>query len=82
MMDMPGMMGAMGWWMLLWGAIGIAALTLVIIVAVRMVRGGSSSRELRESPAEEELRHRYAAGEFGHDEFLERRAILRHEDDR
>lgn len=80
-MDMPGMMGAMGWWMLLWGAIGVAVLTIVVVVAVRMVRGGSGSDQLTASPAEEELRRRYAAGEFGHDEFLERQAILRRQDE-
>lgn len=74
---MMDMMGAMGWWMLLWGMLGVALIVLVVIVVVRLVRDGAGRRELEAGPSEEVLRQRYAAGEITHDEYLERLNILR-----
>lgn len=80
MMDMFDMMGLMGWWMLLWGALGLALLTLVVAVLVRLVRGGSpGDRQLPAGQAEEQLRQRYAAGEIGHDEYVSALNILRNQ---
>lgn len=80
MMDMYDMMAGMGWWMLLWGALGLALLTLVVVATVRLVRGRSSGElQLPASPAEQELRQRYAAGEIGPDEYAERLHILRNQ---
>lgn len=76
---MSGMMDMMGAWMWLWGAVAVAVLVLIVVVVLRLVGGGSASRELPGSAAEQELRRRYAAGELDHDEFLERHAILRRE---
>lgn len=78
---MGGMMEAMGAWMLLWGAVGVALLALLAVVTVRLIRRRADRRELAGGAAEQELRSRYAAGEIGHDEFLERSALLRREDE-
>lgn len=80
MMDMFDLMGSMGWWMLLWAALGLALLTLVVVVVVRLVRSGSSGdRQQPAGRAEEQLRQRYAAGEIGHDEYVSALNILRNQ---
>lgn len=76
---MSGMMDMMGAWMWLWGAVAVAVIVFIVVVVARLASGGSGSRELPGSAAEQELRRRYAAGELDHDEFLERSAILRRE---
>lgn len=76
MLDMD-MMGAMGWWILLVGAVGLAWLTLAVVVIVRLVRGAPGERQIPAGHAEEQLRQRYAAGEIDHDEYVERVTILR-----
>lgn len=78
---MSPMMDMMGVWMWLWGAVAVAVIVLIVVAVVRLAGRGSVSRELPGSAAEEELRRRYAAGELDHDEFLERQAILRREEE-
>lgn len=80
---MSGMMDMMGVWMMVMGAVAVAviALIVVVVVVVRLVGRGSGSRELPASAAQQELRRRYAAGELDHDEYLERSAILRREEE-
>lgn len=78
---MSGMMDMMGAWMWLWGAVAVAVIVLIVVVVVRQIGGGLGSRELPGSAAEQELRRRYAAGELDHDEFLERQAILRRDEE-
>jgi uncharacterized membrane protein len=79
-MDMGDMMAGMGWWMLLWGALALALLTLAVVATLRTVRGRSADRQqLPAGSAEQELQQRYAAGEFSHDEYLERLHILRNQ---
>jgi uncharacterized membrane protein len=79
-MDMFDMMAGMGWWMLLWGALAVAVLTLVVVGIVRLVRGRSPEQaQLPGAVAEHELQQRYAAGEIDHDEYLERLHILRNQ---
>lgn len=68
-MDMPGMM-AMGWWMLLWGAIGIALLLLIVVGIVRLARSDSRPREIDPPPPEDGLYRRYARGEISAEDYL------------
>lgn len=70
------MMDMMGWWMVLWGLIGLAVLTLVtlgIIWLVRTLTGPNTTGD----PAEQELRRRYAAGEIDDEEYRLRLTDLR-----
>lgn len=79
-MDMGDMMAGMGWWMLVWGALALALLTLAVVATVRLVRGRSPERQqLATGSAERKLQQRYAAGELSHDEYLERLHILRNQ---
>lgn len=79
-MDMGDMMAGMGWWILLWGALVLALLTVAVVATVRLVRGRSTERpQLPVGSAERELQQRYAAGELSHDEYLERLHILRNQ---
>ncbi|MGH3432589.1 MAG: SHOCT domain-containing protein [Thermocrispum sp.] len=79
-MDMGDMMAGMGWWMVLWGALALALLTLAVVAAVRLLRGRpSEQRQLPDGSAERELQQRYAAGELSHDQYLERLHILRNQ---
>lgn len=77
---MGDMMAEMGWWMLLWGALAVAVVTVLVVVTVRLVRGRpQDQRALPGNSAERELQQRYAAGELSHDEYLERLHILRNQ---
>ncbi|SFQ69592.1 putative membrane protein [Amycolatopsis arida] len=69
---MDGMMG-MGWWMLLWGLVGLAVLTLAVLGIVWLVRSLTNRPAAPlEDPARAELRRRYAAGQLDRDEYLRR----------
>lgn len=68
-MDMPGMM-AMGWWMLLAGAIGIALLTLIVVVIVRLARSDARPGKIGPPPPEDELYQRYARGEISAEDYI------------
>ena len=70
---MNGMMG-MGWWMVLWGLLGLAVLVLVVLTIVRLVRSDSNRSGTRagEDPAQLELRRRYAEGQIDQEEYLRR----------
>lgn len=79
-MDLGEMMAGMGWWMLLWGALALALLTLAVVATVRLVRGRSLDQaQLPDGQAARELQQRYAAGEMSHDDYLERLHILRNQ---
>lgn len=71
------MMGAMGVWMLLWGAVGISLLMLMVVVIVRLARPGVGSQQVTGPTAEEVLYRRYAAGELSGDDYLELATKLR-----
>lgn len=74
---MDGMMG-MGWWMALWGLIGLALLVLVVLGAVWLARAvASRSAEPQQDRAEQEVRQLYAAGHIDRDEYLRRIEDLR-----
>jgi putative membrane protein len=75
---MDGMMG-MGWWMVLWGLVGLAVLVLVVLAIVRLIRSDSSRAGIPagEDPAQVELRRRYAAGQIDQEEYLRRLDDLR-----
>lgn len=65
------MTGWMSGWMPLWAVLALALVVLSVVAAVRLVRQpprGSSSRDV--------LDRRYAAGEIGREEFLQRREDL------
>lgn len=70
-------MGGMIVWMLLWGLIGLALLTLIITSIVWLINHMSTSPTPRTDPAEEELRRRYAAGDLDDEEYHRRRDELR-----
>jgi len=76
-MEMPGMMGAMGLWMLLWSVVGVALLTVLVVVLVRHTRPGETAQQLSATAAEEALYRRYAAGDISGDDYLEQSARLR-----
>jgi putative membrane protein len=67
-------MGSMGWWMVVWWAVGIAVLVLV----VRLVAGSLGGPAARgdESP-EQILKRRYARGEIEREEYQRRLDDLR-----
>ncbi|UUV35898.1 hypothetical protein NQK81_21470 [Amycolatopsis roodepoortensis] len=74
------MMNGMGWWMALWGLIGLAVLALAALGIIRLVRslsGPGRSTAEGEDSAELELRRRYAAGEISGEEYHERLTGLR-----
>lgn len=74
---MDGMSG-MGWWMLLWGLIGLAILVIVVLGIVWLVRSLSApGHRTADDQAEQELRSRYAAGEIDSEEYRQRLADLR-----
>jgi putative membrane protein len=75
---MDGTMG-MGWWMLLWGLVGLAVLILVVLSIVRLVHSGNNrpSAPAGEDPAQLELRQRYATGQIDQEEYLQRLDDLR-----
>ncbi|MGH3431282.1 MAG: hypothetical protein ACRDQB_00440 [Thermocrispum sp.] len=68
-MEMSGMTGLMGGWMLLWGAVGIALLTLIVVVTIHSVRNGSGSSQVAGPRVEDELYSRYSAGLISGDEY-------------
>lgn len=68
-MDMPGMM-AMGWWMLLAGAIGIALLTLIVVVIVRLTRSDARPGKIDPPPPDDGLYQRYARGEISAEDHI------------
>ncbi|MFD6795532.1 MULTISPECIES: SHOCT domain-containing protein [Prauserella salsuginis group] len=74
---MDGMMG-MGWWMALWGIVGLAVLVLVVLGAVWLARNLGDGRDRsRVDGAEQEVRQLYAAGQIDRDEYLRRLDDLR-----
>jgi putative membrane protein len=74
---MDGMMG-MGWWMALWGLLGLALLVLAVLGAIWLARTLTSKpAEPQEDRAEQEVRQLYAAGRIDRDEYLRRLDDLR-----
>lgn len=75
-----GMMGGMGWWMALWGLLGLALLILAVVGAVWLVRNMSGSkRSSGPGPGEsaaDALERRYARGEIDREEFVRAREDL------
>ena len=67
-------MGSMGWWMVLWWAVGI----VVLVLLVRLVggAGGGFSPRSDETP-EQILKRRYAKSEIERDEYQRRLEDLR-----
>ncbi len=74
---MDGMMG-MGWWMVLWGLVGLAVLALAVLGAIWLARnlGGKQDRPQIDS-AKQEVRQLYAAGHIDREEYLRRLDDLR-----
>lgn len=70
-------MGGMMAWMLLWGLIGLALLTLIIVAIIWLIRHMLAGPASRADSAEEELRRRYATGDIDHEEYQRRKAALR-----
>jgi len=35
---MDGMMGGMGWWMLVWGAVGVLVLVFLVLAILRLLK--------------------------------------------
>ena len=67
------MTGWMSGWMVLWGLLALALLVLAVVATVWLVKhlntsGGSDHQRL--------LERRYAEGEIGREEFLQRRDDL------
>jgi putative membrane protein len=74
---MDGMMG-MGWWMALWGLLGLALLVLAVLGAIWLARAlTNKAAEPQEDRAEQEVRQLYAAGQIDRDEYLRRLEDLR-----
>lgn len=76
---MDGMMG-MGWWMALWGIVGLVVLALAVLGVVWLARGLPGKPGKSESAgdrAEEEVRQLYAAGHIDREEYLRRLDDLR-----
>lgn len=74
---MDGMMG-MGWWMALWGVVGLAVLVLAVLGAVWLIRElGSKQRQPGTDGAESEVRQLYAAGHIDREEYQRRLDDLR-----
>ncbi|MGH3322738.1 MAG: SHOCT domain-containing protein [Streptosporangiaceae bacterium] len=75
---MPGMMGGVGLWMLLWALVGVALVVLAVVgavSAVRALRRGDRTPDRRALPDNEPreiLRRRYAAGDIDEDEYLQK----------
>lgn len=69
-----------GWWGPGWGILAglawAAFWVLVILVVVGLVRGRSSVPGTGSTQALRLLEERYARGEIGREEFLERRGVL------
>lgn len=75
---MDGMMG-MGWWMALWGLVGLAVLVLAVLGAVWLARAlRSKPTSLEGDRAEQEVRQLYAAGHIDREEYQRRLGDLRH----
>lgn len=78
--------GAMGGWGWLFGALVLVGIVLLVVVAVRLLGGGSSvgtsgggpalAREDPRARARALLDERYARGEISTDEYRERRQTL------
>ena len=76
-MNGMGGTGGMMLWMLVWGLVGIALLTLIVAGVVWLVRRGNAANQFPPPDSPEEiLRRRYAAGQLDEDEYLRRRAGL------
>lgn len=79
MMMGSGMMGAMGFWSLLWVVVGLALLALVIAgtvwLAGRTGAPGTGAGEVGPDPVQI-LRRRYAAGEIDDGEYERRLTLL------
>jgi len=71
------MMSAMGLWMLLWGVVGIALLTMLVVVLIRLTRPRETAQQLSATAEEEALYRRYAAGDISGDDYREQSARLR-----
>ncbi|GGM51282.1 hypothetical protein GCM10012275_22780 [Longimycelium tulufanense] len=70
-------MGGVFWWMALWGLLGLVLLVLAVVAIFWLVRSMIQPGRPGTDPAEEELRRRYALGEIGREEYLERMTDLR-----
>lgn len=66
-------MGAMGWWMVLWWAFGIAVLVLLVWTITRAAGGFAGGGET----PEQILKRRYARGEIEREEYQRRLEDLR-----
>jgi uncharacterized membrane protein len=68
----------MGWAgvAIVWGVMGIAFWILLIGLIVHLARGMRTTARESGGPAVRPLEERYARGEIGREEFLERRAVL------
>ncbi|MEV0351527.1 SHOCT domain-containing protein [Nonomuraea sp. NPDC050680] len=73
-------MSAMGAAMLLWVVGALAVLALMVAATVWLVRSmtakAGGNQQLQVDTAQEELRHRYVAGEIEREEFLQRKVDL------
>ena len=76
---MDGIMMDMGWMTGFWVLFGLALLVLVVLAIIWFISNLTKGGSRRIDSAEEKLRHRYAAGELGQDEFRQRIADLRGE---
>lgn len=69
-----------GWWGPGWGLFAglawAAFWVLVILIVVGLIRGRSTTPRAGSTQAFRLLEERYARGEIGREEFLERRAVL------
>ncbi len=76
--DMGGGMGGMMLAMVIWGVVGLAVLGLLVVGAVKLVRGRGDHavQAPRADSPEEILRRRYAAGELDEDEYFRRSSGL------
>ncbi|RKD88583.1 putative membrane protein [Halopiger aswanensis] len=71
-----GSWGVFGGWMFLWPIVLLGLLALLIVWAGSRHRGDRIDRTDRPDRALEELRERYARGEFSDEEFERRRRNL------
>ena len=73
------MMMGMDWMTGFWALFGLALLILIVLAIIWLIRNLTKGGSRQTDSAEEKLRHRYAAGELGQDEFRQRIADLRGE---
>ena len=68
-----------GFWLLnvIWGLLVFAFWFVVIILVIRLLRRNATGQPSSSSSALNVLEERYARGEITHEEFTERRAVLR-----